>query len=276
MSRIRQAMLIIVMIAALLLIICVPLAHMQYQSRHIMNEVKLFPVNTQQTDNRGEVIQSYSIWERIGLVSQSVRVSSPLTSAFKSERIASQAIAEIIKTMGKQLQALQRYNALPELNYSEVLQASVTKETYISTDAHRSDLSLSVWAINAEYEDFRVYAYMDTKISALYDVTIKSKNAGLTYETVSGLENGFLEYLQAFSPLPDMDEREEAYSVNDAYTANEIVLHLYSVNTKTGKLTIYNFNDRNKFTDSTPNSSIMDSSKDKISGSESCTPVGDE
>lgn len=276
MSRIRQAMLIIVMIAALLLIICVPLAHMQYQSRHIMNEVKLFPVNTQQTDNRGEVIQSYSIWERIGLVSQSVRVSSPLTSAFKSERIASQAIAEIIKTMGKQLQALQRYNALPELNYSEVLQASVAKETYISTDAHRSDLSLSVWAINAEYEDFRVYAYMDTKISALYDVTIKSKNAGLTYETVSGLENGFLEYLQAFSPLPDMDEREEVYSVNDAYTANEIVLHLYSVNTKTGKLTIYNFNDRNKFTDSTPNSSIMDSSKAIIIGSESCTPVGDE
>lgn len=274
MSRVKQAIKIIVMFVVLFMIVGAPLAYMKYQNRHMLNEVRLSSTQPQQTDNKGETVQNYNIWERIGIINQSVRVSSPLLSAFKNESITNQAIGEIIKTMEKQLAMLREYRALPELTYSEVLQISISKETYIyQTDALHSDLSISVWAIDAEYEDFYVCAYMDTKISALYDVTIQMKDSGLVYENQIS-KNGFLEYLQTFSPLPDVKEREEVYAVNDAYTAKEIVLRLYSVNTKTNKFTIYSFNDKNKFTDNTPHSYITDSSQS--SSGESDSSISDD
>lgn len=274
MSRLKQGIQIIMIFVLLFAVVGAPLVYMQYQNRHMLNEVRLAPMQPWQTDAKNEIAQDYNIWERIGIINQSVRVSSPFLSAFKDESIANQAIAEIIKAMEKQLTTLHEYHALPDLTFSDVLEASVSKETYTyKTETIRSDLSISVWAIHAEYESFHVYVYMDTKISALYDVTIQSKKNYFIYgKDIS--ENGFLEYLQTFSPIPDVQEREEMYTAYGSYMGKTVALYLYSVNKETNKFTEYKFNERNKIDigipyGDMPNISVSDSDIPNSSTSDS-------
>lgn len=258
MRIVKQAISIIIMFVILFAIVGAPLVYMQYQNRHMLNEVRLAPMQPGQTNTKDETTQNYNIWERIGIINQAVRVSSPFMSVFKNESIANQAIAEIIDTMEKQLKTLIEYHALPELTFSEVLQVSIFRETYTcQTDNLHSDLSISVWAIDAEYKNFHVYAYMDTKVSALYDVTIESNKDYLTYEKKIS-EKGFLEYLLTFSPIPDVKEREEAYTAYGSYMGKTATLYLYSVNKETNKFTEYKFSGRNKSESSTASSGITD------------------
>ncbi len=264
MRIVKQAISIIIMFIILFVIVGAPLVYMQYQNRHMLNEVRLAPMQPGQTNTKDETTQNYNIWERIGIINQAVRVSSPFMSVFKNESIANQAIAEIIDTMEKQLETLVEYHALPELTFSDVVQVSIYRETYTcQTDKLYSDLSISVWAIDAEYKNFHVYAYMDTKVSALYDVTIESRKKYWVYgKEIS--ENGFLEYLQTFSPIPDVKEREEVYTAYGSYRGESAALYLYSVNKVTSKFTEYKFSGRNKSQNST---AVGDATDISISGS---------
>ena len=208
----------------------------------MINEIILSPMEPIQTGGDNVTPQDYNLWERIKIVNQSVKVvSSSIISDFKNENVANQAITEILKAMEKQLTTLCEYNALPDLVFSDVLQVSVFKETYtLQTEVLRSELSISVWAIDAEYENYHVYAYMDTELSALYDVTIQAKKQNFIYETDISA-NGFLEYLMPFSAIPNVQEREELFSANGSYSGQTIVVHLYSVNKETNKFTSYRF-----------------------------------
>lgn len=258
MSSVKQTIKIIIIFVILFAIVGAPLVYMQYQNRHMLNEVRLTPMQSWLTNIKDEITQNYNIWERIGIINQAVRVSSPFTSAFKNESIANQAISEIIKTMENQLKMLIEFHALPELTFSDVLEVSIFKETYTcQTDKLYSDLSISVWAIDAEYKNFHVYAYMDTKVSALYDVTIESRKKYWVYgKEIS--ENGFLEYLLTFSPIPDVKEREEVYTAYGSYMGESATLYLYSVNKETNKFTEYKFSGRNKSESSTASSGTTD------------------
>lgn len=261
MSRLKQGIQIIMIFVLLFTVVVAPLLYMQHQNRHMLNEITLSPMRPIQTGGKDEPAQDYNIWEHIGIVNQAVEVSSSVLSAFNNENIANLAITEIIKAMEKQLTTLCEYHALPDLTFSDVLQVSVSKKTYTyKTETIRSDLSISVWAIDAEYENFIVYAYMDTKISALYDVVIQSKNDYFVYGNDIS-ENEFLEYLLTFSPIPDMQKREEMYAANGYYMGKTIVLHLYSVNKKTNKFTAYRFSERNKSESSISDSGIQDSGR---------------
>lgn len=241
MHRLKQGMKIIIMFVLLLAVVGAPLFYTEYQNRHMINEIILSPMQPIHTNGENETEKDYNIWERIGIVNQSVKVRSSVLSNFKNEDIANQAVTEIAKTMEKQLTTLCEYNVLPDLTLSDVIQVSVFKETYThQTEALRSELSISVWAIEAEYENYHVYAYMDTKLSALYDVTIQAKNHNFIYETDISA-NGFLEYLMTFSAIPNVQEREELFSANGSYLGQTIVLHLYSVNKETNKFTSYRF-----------------------------------
>lgn len=241
MSRLKQGIKVIIMFALLFAVVGAPLFYMEYQNRHMINEIILSPMQPIQTDGENGTAQDYNIWERIGIINQSVKVKSSVLTDFKNENIANQAVTEIVKTMEKQLTTLCEYNALPDLTFSEVIDVSVFKETYTyQTEVIRSDFSISVWAIDAEYENYHVYAYMDTEMLALYDITIQSKNNNFIYETDISA-NGFLEYLLTFSPITDVQERDELFSANGSYLRQTIVLHLYSVNKETNQFTAYRF-----------------------------------
>lgn len=238
MNRLKQGINITVMFVLLVAVVGAPLFYMEYQNQHMINEVILSPMEPIQTGSDNITPQDYNLWERIKIVNQSVKVaSSSIITDFKNENVANQAITEIVKNMEKQLTTLCEYNALPDLAFSDVLQVSVFKETYI---LQTEVLSISVWAIYAEYENYHVYAYMDTELSALYDVTIQAKKQNFIYETDISA-NGFLEYLMTFSAIPNVQEREELFSANGSYLGQTIVLHLYSVNKETNKFTSYRF-----------------------------------
>lgn len=242
MNRLKQGIKIIIMFVLLIAVVGTPLFYMEYQNQHMIDEIILSPIEPIQTGGDNVTPQDYNLWERINIVNQSVKVvSSSLIADFKNENVANQALTEIIKTMEKQLMTLCEYNALPDLMFSDVLQVSVFKETYtLQTEALRSELSISVWAIEAEYENYHIYAYMDIELSALYDVTIQAKKQNFVYES-DITANGFLEYLMTFSDIPDVQEHKELFSANGSYSGQTIVLHLYSVNKETNKFTSYRF-----------------------------------
>lgn len=243
MKKLKQGIKVIIMFVLLFAIVGTPLLFMEYQNRRIINEIVLSPMQPVQIDGKNELIQDYNIWERIGIITQTIKVRSSILTDFKNEEIANLAVTEIIKTMEKQLTTLCEYNALPELTFSNLIEASVFKETYAyQPEEISSKLSISIWAIQAEYEDYYIYAYMDTEMSALYDITILSQNDDFVYQPDIS-KNGFLEYLLTFSPVSDIYVGDELFMANGSYTEQIISLHLCSINEVTNQFTNYRFTD---------------------------------
>ncbi len=256
MNRLKQGIKIAMMFVLLFAIVCAPLGYMEYQNRRMIDKITLSPIRLSWTDSVKEPAQDYNFWERIGMVNQSVRVQSSALTEFGNESVADLAAAGLVRTMEEQLKKLCEYNALPELELSEPTAVSVFKETYTSADeANQSDLSLSVWEITAEYENYYICAYMDAEISALYDITIIAESQSIIYDAGASAavgsagfiydadisEVGFLKYLLDFSPVPDVKERDELFTANAYYSEDTIVLRLYSVNKETNRYTSYRF-----------------------------------
>lgn len=236
MIKLKKCIKVILMFVLLFAVVSAPLFYTEYQNKSMINE---FVISAVHTDGTNSTKQKYNFWERIGTVNESVKIRTSLFNYFYDDASAFKAEEEIINSMEKQLKTLCKYNALPNLTFSQVKQLSVFKETY--TNMPPSDeLKISVWAIYAEYENYHVYAYMDTETSALYDITILSKNDSFIYQSDIS-ENGFLEYLLTFSPIPNVKERDELFSATGSYTEKTIVLHLYSVNKSTEQFTVYRF-----------------------------------
>ncbi len=236
MINLKQCIKVILMFVLLIAVAGAPLFYTEYQNNSMINEFIISPV---QTDGTNSTKQKYNFWERIGTVDKSVKIRTPLFSYFNYDNLAGKAEAEIIKSLEKQLTIVCEYNALPDLTFSEAKQLSVFKDTYTNMQSS-AELEISVWAIYAEYEDYHIYAYMDTETSALYDITILSKTDNFIFQSDIS-ENGFLEYLLTFSPIPNVQERDELFSANGSYTEKTIVLYLYSVNKSTKQSTAYRF-----------------------------------
>lgn len=236
MNKLKQCIKVILMFVLLTAIVGAPLLYKEYQNSRMINEFIISPL---QTDVTNDTKQKYSFWERIGTVDKSVKIRTSILDDFNYGSLAVKAEAEIIKSMEKQLITVSEYNALPDLTFSEPQYVSVFKETYTKMSPS-AELEISVWAIYAEYEDYYIFAYMDTETSALYDITILSQTDNFIYQSDIS-ENGFLEYLLTFSPIPNVQERDELFSATGSYTEKVIELYLYSVNKSTEQFTAYRF-----------------------------------
>lgn len=236
MSRLKQYTIVIVMFLLLFAVVLMPLLYFEYQNEYVLMEFFVSPTHTPHLDIPNTQKQTYSIWERLDILNNSVMVRASIPVGSK---------AELQKKMEEQLTLLFLDHALPALSFSEVMEISVYKETFIDaksspadSDKLNPDLTINVWAISAEYQDIYVYAYMDTVTYALYDITIISKNTDFLYPAGTSA-NGFLEYLKTISDIPS--DMRKSFSAAGYYAKRQISLCLYSIGADEQK-TIYRFN----------------------------------
>ena len=65
MSSVKQTIKIIIIFVILFAIVGAPLVYMQYQNRHMLNEVRLTPMQSWLTNIKDEITQNYNIWEPV-------------------------------------------------------------------------------------------------------------------------------------------------------------------------------------------------------------------
>lgn len=248
MIRLKQYVKIISLFALLFVVVSVPAFFIKYQHNHSLDQTVLYPVEMVQfgSDESGHdnslPVQDYSIWDRIKLIGSSNVV---IQSADSSDLQTNANLQEsLLPVMEEQLMLLQVNNALPELSFSDVVSASFFKTTYMdmlpATEGYinmsEPDAMISIWEIQAEYQDFSVLVYMDTEISVLYDVTISSKGSDFIYPS-SISEVGFLEYLLEFSD--GENKSGDVFSAGGFYSGKTICLYPLSVDKQTGQIVSY-------------------------------------
>ena len=243
MIRLKRSVIVCSLFALLFVVFSVPVFLMEHQRKFSLNEVVPYSVETVQlgrnegVHSESPAAESLSIWERIKLLGSSV------STAVTGTHAVTEAQANIVlSVLEEQLQVLVSFDALPDLSFSDAASISFVKETYmpISSDGYvnliKPDQMISVWKIQAEYPNFRVLAYMDTELSAIYDITISSKGSDFLYPA-SISEVGFLEYLLEFSD--GENKSGDVFSAGGFYSGKMICLYPLSVDKQTGQIVSY-------------------------------------
>lgn len=238
MRTFRQSMLIVSLFALLFAVVFVPMLFIEYQNDNMLREFYVSSANVPMLDvldASNSKSENYNIWEHLVILKKSVVVKAT---------VPTEAKAELLERMEKQLAEICRYNAIPLISPTGVIQSSVIKETYMDrpssgsyTDILDSDQVLSVWEIIVEYQDYVVCAYMDTETDAIYEITIVTKESDFLYQPEI-TDTGFLEYLRSFSDTPP--ELGMNFSAWSYYAAGKINLSLCSVEGNS-ELTMYQF-----------------------------------
>lgn len=236
MSTVKQIMIIVSLFALLFAVVFIPMLYIEYQNNNILNEFYISPVKTTHLDRPSPKKEDYNIWERIGLINTSIVVKSTVSTESRTK---------LREEMEKQLAAISRYKAIPDISLTGVMQVSVNKETYMDKPSSGDYIDildyarvLNVWEIIVEYQNYVVRAYMDTETNAVYDLTIVTKNTDFIYQSEIS-DTGFLKYLKTFSDVPS--ELGMAFSAGSYYSGGKICLYLCSAGKDSG-LTIYRFN----------------------------------
>ena len=241
MKNTMQSIKIVLMFVLLLSVVCIPLLYIEYHNNHLLNEISVSPVQTAELNDPNIAMENYNIWDRIGImINEPIGVRTRTFTDSPNDYLTNEAESELLQTMEEQLMIVYEHNSLPELTFSEIVQVSIFKDTYMImsssqgyTNVLDSELSISVWAIEAEYQDFNINVYMDTETSALYYITISSKNTNFIYQPEISAK-GFFEYLKTFSDIPN--ENEEIFSASSVYSERKIALYLTSVNKNTEQI----------------------------------------
>lgn len=231
MNKRKQMILVAAMFVLLLLMVCSPKWIMQYENGKMVDQPMSYSVEMAEYDAQMEIVENYTLWERLKAIHNADAVS----------RAQQPAEEDILLQLEEQLVSLQSYGALPlwDFSVSGMQQVFVSKEAYMLDDAH-PELTLTVWSICAEYENFVLSAYMDTQLLVLYDVNLTSKGDFSEQYTTELFEEGYLEYLLQFEATED---EEEVFEVRVYYGMYKIYLYPVSINKKTGNYTSYCFNE---------------------------------
>lgn len=223
MEKQKQWIKILLLFMLLLFIAAAPLILADGQSDRLMNKVVLSPNETDdQSAEKGGAFQG-NMWERIKCIRQfsDISVKTETDTVFFLE----QAQEELIRTMEEQMNAIERYHALPHLDFTAAQRAESTKMIYWQGDS-QLESGISAWNLWVEYPSFSVSAHMDAESSALYEVTIlfhASKKTDVIFSSDMN-KNGFFQYLNSFSkedPMP-----KGGVTVKGEYTKKRIHLEL--------------------------------------------------
>lgn len=243
MIRLKRSIIVCSLFALLFVVISVPVFLMEHQKEFSLGEVVPYSVEAVQLGRNEEghsespAAETLSIWERIKLLGSSVPTAVTGTHANTETQVNN-----MLSVLEEQLRSLVSFSALPDFSFSDEVSISFAKETYmpISSDGYvnliKPDHMINIWKIQAEYQDFRVLAYMDTEISAIYNITISSKGAHFLYPS-SVSEVGFLEYLLEFSD--GENKSGDVFSAGGFYSGKMICLYPLSVDKQTGQIVSY-------------------------------------
>lgn len=255
MIRLKRYIIVCSLFALLFVVVSVPVFLMEHQRKFSLNEVVPYSVEAVQLGRNEEghsespVAEALSIWERIKLLGSSVptavtgtHANTDLTAVMGTHANTEAQANNMLSVLEEQLRSLVSFSALPDFSFSDALSISFAKETYmpISSDGYvnliKPDHMISIWKIQAEYPNFHVLAYMDTEISAIYDITISSKSSDFLYSS-SISEVGFLEYLLEFSD--GENKSGDVFSAGSFYSGKMICLYPISVDKQTGQIVSY-------------------------------------
>ncbi len=244
MSRVNQYIKIVVLFVLLFTVVFIPTVFVEQQRKFVFDNTIIYPVDAVQLNcnDNNSINQKDSVWERIKLICDPEAVVNMME--YSALHDSSDLQEKLISTMEDQLKLLQSFDVFPELSFSDAVSISFLKGTYMSISSDNDeyiDLSvpkqmISIWILIVEYSDFTVHAYMDAETSALYDITVTSRNDGFLHST-SISENGFLEYLQLFSD--ESGENEDVFLVGGYRSDQMICMYPISVNKENGQIVSY-------------------------------------
>lgn len=244
MDKIKQRLWIAALFAALLALVCGPLALMELRDSRMFDKPSYYTVPGAELGKKTAPSEETVFWRGIGAIKDDTSVVQLVDA---SETVLSMSSADnrqtgkgrLLAALEEQLAKMTDFHCIPALSFSGKVKADIYKELYLEKHDQPENRSnaISVWVIHGDYETFQVDAYMDTETNALYDVVLVSKNGGFTYEEMEG--DGFLAYLKTFADIPE--DMEETFFSMGRYEEDVISLYLASVNEPTGRETFYCF-----------------------------------
>lgn len=232
MSKHKQNFKIFALFLLLLGIVAFPMLLITYQDQHLQNEIHLYSVESH--SDKENTASQYSVWDKLQILKSAVIISQTKYNAITEYAYSTK---DLISAVEEELKHLQTFQAISELEFSEVLQSSFLRKTYINNSVS-SNLALNIWEIYIEYPDFGVLVYMDEETHVLYAVSVYSTNGGFPSQDALS-QDGFLQYLEKKSTV--QPDSEEVFEVTSTYTATEMSLSLFSYNKTTGQVTFYDF-----------------------------------
>ena len=228
MKRFRKFIKLAGMFLLLFALVSLPLLYTEYHNSHLLNHIALSPVQTVSLEKEADQQDQYDMWARLENIDQAVVIRA--VEFHNREQETEEEKQNLLRRMEEQLASLHRYGCLPELDFAGAGPSFICREIYLESDAYedhtainRADLSVSVWNILVDYEDFYVQVYMDAETSALYDVMLLSKEKDFVYRQDSSADQ-LMEYLKSFSELPP--EKEWKFTVQGYYTEKTVKLSL--------------------------------------------------
>ncbi|MGI6094507.1 MAG: hypothetical protein ACOYBL_03645 [Lachnospiraceae bacterium] len=237
MNRRRQSIKIIVLFGILFAFIWTSDIFMEYKDKYLLDKMVSYPVEKELFDDGEETAKEYTIWDRIKIIKNSVAVTR--AAAFTDLETEAIEKEELLYTMEEQLITMQSMGMLPELSFSGAMQSFALKETYMPDESY-PELAVRVWVIYAEYPDFYLCVYMDSDISAIYDINILHKYGLSELYQSEIFPEEFLDYLYTFSK--GEEDPEDVFETIGYYGKYRLYLYPISVNKKTGQENSYQLN----------------------------------
>lgn len=226
MSAFRQSVRTAALFILLLGVIAVPGILMEHQNSGVLDDVTPYSVKmiALENENAGkEETDKQNIWERIGMIN---RASTQVQSI---EYTPLRTNGELCRKMEEQLGILQELGAIPKIDVAEPIDGTYTKRVYM--DSEQPELAVSVWVINAAYQDAFLSVYMDVETSVIYDVFLNA-NPGVSFvDRTDNAIKAFFEYLNAFSGNETFAEKES--SIFCSYAKDKVCLSVTYTNTQT-------------------------------------------
>ncbi len=215
----------VVLSLILLFLVISPTLFIKAESNYMVDKISVSMVKAD--SYKEEFEENYNFWEQL-------KVFYNYSFMWENELQASYVESNGVKTYGvvieqleKQLKEIQNYHGLPEMTLADSY-SSVVKNTYVKINSERDTEVLEVWAVELICMDYEIYAFMDSRTYAIYDISIRAVSEEFDYDDSKISGSGFMNYLKSITPLEETDE--EGFFVESDYGKKAIHLCLMSWN----------------------------------------------
>lgn len=242
MNTSKQSLYILALSLLLVAVASLPLVLTGFQNHQLINDLHVAALPIESVENNQMLSKKYNTLQRLNIIKNSISIVATNGGILKYQNASENEQSnhfDLIRTMEQELATMQNENILPHLDFPDDCHASFVKKTFI--DSKNPDVSVSIWDISAEYQNFSVKVYMDTETSMLYEVSISTTNDEIfAYEPFFTFES-FDHYLQIGNT--EAKNIPKVFFTHAMYETNQITLSIFCVDQDNSENTLTTYSE---------------------------------
>ncbi|MCI8342017.1 MAG: hypothetical protein HFE62_02210 [Firmicutes bacterium] len=237
MEKLRQSFVILMLFVLLTAVAVAPVFVTNHNNERLLGNisVKKLPEEKQEISSG---THSKDVKERIKIIKKSLVVKTFRYKKYQNDETYYEKMTNmnVLSIMEEQLSFIQNLG----LSFDDGHAISmVEKTTYMDTENPNEEVS--IWKIDAEYNDFYITAYIDAKTNVVYEIIILLKKLSFIDDSYALYPENFIKEFSDYLEFDydHIEENEEQFSVGADWSEFMMNLFILSVNETTGELVEY-------------------------------------